>query len=576
MISFANSVSLPAERRSNARHVLDGLAYVNFGAIVIDLGEGGLGFQSVVPVSLDHVFLLKLRLRGVSIECSAEVTWVNESGKRGGLRFVELSTDALARIRDWTGVVAAPDGPRIHPVESGGSAGSAQESCTKESHAEATQEGVASESITGSEAPAQVSPAFAEAQNAQASSVSPEITGELWTEEAAADQISAEQVPADLDTLPILGFIHDPMDIGAADSIPPLAAPAMPERAVRMPASDSENSLPVQKRKATPALLQWESPVPAESPEDSRGPRSFIRQSQKSVPPSPQSDNQPDPREHESKWEATPASEALPIGIGAAAGALLALALLALLPSLRTRLQATANPKSSASNLPNPQVFQVEVADLTNHRWILRTGGEAASPFSDVPLRETQAPTSRSESAKASRSEDNETSSYVPDEPQQKLAKPGELNLSRPHALQAAAPPGQVAAPSIFDGIAPPIGSVGDRLAASGPDAPRPEVVQPQSQAGARTSGLQAAVLVRRVEPVYPKIARDSRVMGQVRLRVTIGRDGVPREAKVLSGDKRLVDAALMAISQWRYRAATLGGEPIETQIIVSIDFELH
>ena len=64
--------------------------------------------------------------------------------------------------------------------------------------------------------------------------------------------------------------------------------------------------------------------------------------------------------------------------------------------------------------------------------------------------------------------------------------------------------------------------------------------------------------------------------MGQVRLRVTIGRDGVPREAKVLSGDKRLVDAALMAISQWRYRAATLGGEPIETQIIVSIDFELH
>ena len=164
----------------------------------------------------------------------------------------------------------------------------------------------------------------------------------------------------------------------------------------------------------------------------------------------------------------------------------------------------------------------------------------------------------------------------MPDQPQQKLAKPGELDLSRPHALRAAAPPGQVAAPSIFDGITPPIGSVTDGLAASVPVAPRPEVVQPQSQPSQRRSGLQAAVLVRRVEPVYPKIARDSRVMGHVRLSLTIGRDGVPREVKALSGDKRLMDAALTAISQWRYRPATLGGEPVETQIIVSIDFELH
>ena len=569
MISFVNSVSLPfeAERRAHARDGLPGLAYVDFGsyngAIVIDIGEGGLGFQSVVPVSLDHVFLLKLKLRGVSIECSAEVTWLNESGKRGGLRFVELSTDALARIQNWTGVVAAPEaGPRIHPVESGGSAGSGQESVTKGSFGEATQEGVASESITSSEEPAQVSQAFAEAQNAQAARVSPEITGELWAEDAAAEQISA-----DLDTLAIPGSIGDPVDIGAADSTPPLAAAVSPERSVQMPAS----------RKATPARLNSESPVPAASPGDLRGPRSFIRQSPNSAPPSSQSDNQPDPREHESKWEATPASETLQMGIGAAVGALLALALMALLPFLRTRLQATVNPKSSASNLPSAQVFQVEVADLNNHRWILRGGGGAASPFTDVPLRgETQAHSSRSESSKASRSEDNETSSDVPDQPQQKLAKPGELDLSRPHALRAAAPPGQVAAPSIFDGITPPIGSVTDGLAASVPVEPRPEVVQPQSQPSQRRSGLQAAVLVRRVEPVYPKIARDSRVMGHVRLSLTIGRDGVPREVKALSGDKRLMDAALTAISQWRYRPATLGGEPVETQIIVSIDFELH
>src|SRR5205807_4408 len=80
-------------------------------------------------------------------------------------------------------------------------------------------------------------------------------------------------------------------DIGAADSTPPLAAAVSPERSVQMPAS----------RKATPARLNSESPVPAASPGDLRGPRSFIRQSPNSAPPSSQSDNQPDPREHESK-----------------------------------------------------------------------------------------------------------------------------------------------------------------------------------------------------------------------------------------------------------------------------------
>ena len=106
--------------------------------------------------------------------------------------------------------------------------------------------------------------------------------------------------------------------------------------------------------------------------------------------------------------------------------------------------------------------------------------------------------------------------------------------------------------------------------------APRPEIVQPQSQAGPRVSAFQAAVLVQRVEPVYPRVARDARVMSQVRLSATIGRDGVPTDVKVLSGNPRLVDAALTAVRQWRYRPARLGGEPVETQTVVSIDFELH
>src|SRR4029077_13425382 len=112
---FANSVSSPSQagRRFHARRRMDGLAYVEFGpdngAILIDLGEGGLGFHSVRPVSLDQELLFKFKLPGEGdpIDGYAEVAWMNESGKGGGLRFVELNAEAYAQIHEWMGVQSA-------------------------------------------------------------------------------------------------------------------------------------------------------------------------------------------------------------------------------------------------------------------------------------------------------------------------------------------------------------------------------------------------------------------------------------------------------------------------------------
>ena len=585
-MSMANPISAPlqAGRRSHARYKMDSLAYVDFdpdnGAILVDLGEGGLGFQSFLPVSSNHALRIKLKLPWGSIEGYAEVTWLDESGKGGGLRFVDLSSEARAQIRDWTSAVAASQAcVAVPPAQSAGGSDSAQQRVTEHS-AVAPWESAASQSIIGGEPTAQDFQAFVESENAQEASFSPEISDELQADEAAPEQMPADQVLADLEALPIPGFIRGPAEV-AADSIPPLPASTSPERALQMPASDFKNSLPIRKRKASPARLKPESPFLGASAQDSSRPRSFIRQSQRSASANPQWDNLPDRQERDSKWEATPSSQALKVGIGAAAGALLVLALVALVPFLRTRLQATANPESAGSNLPNARVFEVEVADLSNRRWILRSGGEAASPFGeaaspfkDVPLRrETLAAggsASRIESTKVLHPKDSES-----DEAQSKSFTPSELGILRPHAPQAAAAPAQVLAPSIFDGITPPIGSVSDSLEAKGPDPPRPGIVQPQSQVGAR-SGLQAAVLEQRVEPVYPKIAVALRVKGHVRLSATIGRDGVPRDIKVITGDQRLVAAARTAISQWRYRPATRGGEPVETQTFVNINFELH
>jgi protein TonB len=304
---------------------------------------------------------------------------------------------------------------------------------------------------------------------------------------------------------------------------------------------------------------------------------SFARQSAKPALAGAEWDNTLDGPEDDLKPQATLASQAFKLGIGAAAGTALVLALVFAVPSLRTAVQTTANARSAGSNLPNAPAFQVEVADLNNRRWILKGGGDAGSPFGDTPSRrDAQSAASnsaRKDAAKSSRSDESDDSAETVAATQPKLPKTAGLALSRPLAKPADAPAAQLLAPSIFDGITPPVGSLTDRLPTSGPD--MPSVVQPASPAGGRPSALQSAVLLQRVAPVYPPSALLAKVQGEVSVNATIGKDGVPKDLKLIKGDERLVLAAFTAIRQWRYRPATLGGEPIETQTVVTVAFEL-
>src|ERR1700739_3400797 len=121
IMSSANTVASPhrAGRRSHERRRIDGLTYVEFGpdsgAILIDLGEGGLGFQSVMPVSLNQALIFKFRLPGAGayLEGFAEVAWMNESGKGGGLRFVDVEEAVSSQIRDWTGGLSTPESSAV-------------------------------------------------------------------------------------------------------------------------------------------------------------------------------------------------------------------------------------------------------------------------------------------------------------------------------------------------------------------------------------------------------------------------------------------------------------------------------
>jgi protein TonB len=80
---------------------------------------------------------------------------------------------------------------------------------------------------------------------------------------------------------------------------------------------------------------------------------------------------------------------------------------------------------------------------------------------------------------------------------------------------------------------------------------------------------------VRRVDPVYPELARAGRVQGTVVIEAHVGIDGAVKEARVLRGVILLDDAALEAVRQWRYQPLLLNGQQTEFVLTVTVRFNL-
>jgi protein TonB len=90
------------------------------------------------------------------------------------------------------------------------------------------------------------------------------------------------------------------------------------------------------------------------------------------------------------------------------------------------------------------------------------------------------------------------------------------------------------------------------------------------------SSGVQEARKVRNVDPVYPPLAKQARIQGTVKLEAVIGKDGGIQNLTVLSGHPLLVQAALDAVSQWRYQPTLLNNEPVEVVTFIDVVFKLY
>jgi periplasmic protein TonB len=110
-----------------------------------------------------------------------------------------------------------------------------------------------------------------------------------------------------------------------------------------------------------------------------------------------------------------------------------------------------------------------------------------------------------------------------------------------------------------------------------GPAPPRPPEPKPLvvTKPMFVSQGAQEAMLIRRVDPVYPTWARQAHVSGTVELRAIIAKDGSVINLEVISGHPMLVRAAVDAVRQWHYRPTLLNNQPVEVQTFVTVKFVL-
>jgi TonB family protein len=100
---------------------------------------------------------------------------------------------------------------------------------------------------------------------------------------------------------------------------------------------------------------------------------------------------------------------------------------------------------------------------------------------------------------------------------------------------------------------------------------------QPAASSRIKVGGnVQAAMVLSKVQPVYPELAKSARVSGIVHLAVVIAPDGTVQEIKAIDGPALLIAAAMDAVKQWVYRPTLLNGQPTSVETTVDVNFTLN
>jgi TonB family protein len=86
---------------------------------------------------------------------------------------------------------------------------------------------------------------------------------------------------------------------------------------------------------------------------------------------------------------------------------------------------------------------------------------------------------------------------------------------------------------------------------------------------------VEQGLLVTKVNPQYPKEARDQHIQGTVVLSVIVDKEGNVANIQLISGHPLFAPVAIEAVKQWKYKPYLLNGEPLEVNTQVTVNFTL-
>jgi periplasmic protein TonB len=139
------------------------------------------------------------------------------------------------------------------------------------------------------------------------------------------------------------------------------------------------------------------------------------------------------------------------------------------------------------------------------------------------------------------------------------------------------APPPVMASTGVVGGVpgGVPGGSMGGVIGSVLSSTPTvaPKIATPQRVRV--SSGVVSGLLLRKVNPTYPPLARQARIQGVVVLQAQISKDGNIENLQLISGHPMLAPAAIEAVKQWKYKPYLLNGEPVEVETQVQVNFTL-
>ena len=83
-------------------------------------------------------------------------------------------------------------------------------------------------------------------------------------------------------------------------------------------------------------------------------------------------------------------------------------------------------------------------------------------------------------------------------------------------------------------------------------------------------------MLIRRIEPLYPALARQIHKEGRVEMRAIIATDGTIQSLEIVSGDPMFYLSAREAVGQWRYKPLILNGHSVEIDTHITVIYTMQ